>query len=64
MPADHGHHHDDSHHHSHEHSTLSEMDLRVRALETLLTHKGNLDPAAVDRIIETYEVHVGPHNGA
>ena len=41
-----------------------EMDLRVRALETLLTQKGYLDPAAVDRIIETYEVHVGPHNGA
>jgi nitrile hydratase len=40
------------------------MDLRVRALETLLTQKGYLDPAAVDRIIETYEVHVGPHNGA
>jgi nitrile hydratase len=40
------------------------MDVRVRALETLLTQKGYLDPAAVDRIIETYEVHVGPHNGA
>jgi nitrile hydratase len=51
-------------HHDHAHSTLGEMDLRVRALETLLTQKGYLDPAAVDRIIETYEVHVGPHNGA
>jgi nitrile hydratase len=50
--------------HDHEHSTLGEMDLRVRALETLLTAKGYLDPAALDRIIETYETQVGPHNGA
>ena len=40
------------------------MDLRVRALETLLTEKAYVDPAAIDRLIETYEVHVGPHNGA
>ena len=56
--------HTHDHDHDHEHSTLGEMDVRVRALETLLTQKGYLDPAAVDRIIETYEVHVGPHNGA
>jgi nitrile hydratase len=64
MPAEHDHPHGHDHEHDHEHSTLGEMDLRVRALETLLTQKGYLDPAAVDRIIETYEVHVGPHNGA
>ncbi len=40
------------------------MELRVRALETLLTRKGYVDPAALDRIIETYETRVGPHNGA
>jgi nitrile hydratase len=40
------------------------MDLRVRALETLLVEKGYVDPAAIDRLIETYETHVGPHNGA
>ena len=40
------------------------MDLRVRALESLLTQKGYIDPAALDRIIETYETKVGPHNGA
>ena len=40
------------------------MDVRVRALETLLTQKGYVDPAALDRIIETYETQVGPHNGA
>jgi len=56
--------HDHPHDHDHDHSHLSEMDLRVRALETLLVRKGYVDPAAVDRLIETYEVHVGPHNGA
>ena len=51
--------------HQHEHgSELSEMQLRVRALETVLTEKGYIDPAALDRIIETYETKVGPHNGA
>ena len=40
------------------------MDVRVRALETLLTHKGYIDPAALDAIIETYETRIGPHNGA
>lgn len=40
------------------------MDLRVRALETLLVEKGYVDPAAVDRLIEIYETQVGPHNGA
>lgn len=50
--------------HSHEHSHLSDMDVRVRALESLLVHKGYIDPAALDRIIETYETEVGPHNGA
>ena len=45
-------------------STLSEMDLRVRALETLLTDKGWVDPAALDAVIETYEHRIGPHNGA
>lgn len=40
------------------------MTARVRALETLLTRKGLIDPAAVDEIIETYEHRVGPRNGA
>ena len=53
-----------SHDHDHDHSTLSELDVRVRALETLLTQKGYIDTAAIDRIIETYEKEVGPHNGA
>jgi nitrile hydratase subunit alpha len=54
------------HHHDHgEHgSELSEMQLRVRALETVLTEKGYVDPAALDAIIEAYETKVGPHIGA
>jgi nitrile hydratase len=50
--------------HDHDHSHLDPMEIRVRALHTLLTQKGYVDPAAVDRIIETYEHEVGPHNGA
>ncbi|TMG81532.1 MAG: nitrile hydratase subunit alpha [Betaproteobacteria bacterium] len=45
-------------------SELSEMDARVRALESLLVEKGYVDPAALDILIETYETKVGPHNGA
>jgi nitrile hydratase subunit alpha len=50
-------------HHSHG-SELSEMNLRVRALETILTEKGYVDPAALDEIVETYETKIGPRNGA
>jgi len=56
-----------AHDHNHNHedgSTLSEMDLRVRALERILTDKGYVEPAALDRIIEAYETRVGPHIGA
>jgi len=63
--APHDHDHDHDYHHDHEHgSELSETQLRVRALETVLTEKGYVDPAALDLIIETYETKVGPHNGA
>jgi nitrile hydratase subunit alpha len=50
--------------HDHAHSHLSETDLRVRALESVLTQKGYVDPAALDLLIETYEKKIGPHNGA
>ena len=53
----------DDHHHQHG-SELSDMQLRVRALETVLVEKGYIDPAALDLIIEAYETKVGPHNGA
>jgi nitrile hydratase len=42
----------------------SEIALRVKALESLLTEKGLIDPATLDAIIETYETKVGPHCGA
>ncbi len=56
----------DAHEHDHEHggSELSEMDLRVRALESLLVEKGYVDPQALDELIETYETRIGPRNGA
>src|ERR1700761_5002694 len=60
--ADHDHH---DHHHDHAHgSELSETQLRVRALETILTEKGYIDPAALDAIVEAYETRIGPRNGA
>jgi nitrile hydratase len=55
----------DHDHHDHAHaSELSETQLRLRALETILTEKGYVDPAALDAIIEAYETRIGPHNGA
>jgi nitrile hydratase len=55
----------DDHDHHHDHaSELSEMQVRVRALETVLTEKGYVDPAALDLLIEAYETKIGPHNGA
>ena len=51
--------------HTHEEgSALSDTALRVRALETLLTDKGYIDPAALDELIDTYQHKVGPRNGA
>jgi nitrile hydratase subunit alpha len=51
--------------HDHDHgSELSEMQLRVRALETVLAEKGYIDPAALDLIVEEYETRIGPQNGA
>ena len=60
----HDHHHDHDHHHHDEASDLSETELRVRALQTILIEKGYADPAALDAIVETYETKIGPHIGA
>src|SRR5262245_46277051 len=63
----HGHEHgghatdDPSHPHN---APLSDVQLRVKALESLLTEKGLVDPAALDALIDTYETKVGPRNGA
>ncbi|MEH3118828.1 MAG: nitrile hydratase subunit alpha [Methylorubrum populi] len=51
--------------HDHHHTEPpSEVDLRVKALESLLTEKGLIDPTALDALVETYEHKVGPRNGA
>ena len=50
--------------HDHEQRELGEMEQRVRALHTVLTQKGYIDPAALDVLIDTYEKKIGPRNGA
>jgi nitrile hydratase len=73
----HDHDHDDDHEHHHHHhddddvqehrehgAPLSQVELRVRALESLLVDKGLVDPPALDALIDTYETKVGPRNGA
>jgi nitrile hydratase len=55
------HHDDHDHHHD---NRYTDMQARVKALETVLTEKGLIDPAAIDAIVETYETKVGPKNGA
>jgi nitrile hydratase len=63
---------DHHHHHDHEHddrpgphgAPLTDVQLRVRALESLLVDKGLVDPKALDALIDTYETKVGPRNGA
>jgi nitrile hydratase len=50
---------------SHDHADPpSDLELRVKALESLLVEKGLVDPAALDVLIDTYERKVGPRNGA
>ena len=63
MAHDHDHPHHGGHQHDHS-SELSEMQLRVRALETVLAEKGYFDPAAIDALVQAYETKVGPHVGA
>lgn len=57
--ANHGHDHDHG-----EGSELSEAQIRVRTLESILAEKGYVDPVALDRIVEAFETRIGPHNGA
>ena len=54
----------DHEHDEHEGAALSDIDLRVRALESLLVEKGLVDPAALDALIDAYETKIGPRNGA
>lgn len=62
----HGHHHghgidDPAHPHN---APLTDVQLRVRALESLLTERGLVDPVALDALVDTYETKIGPRNGA
>lgn len=50
--------------HEHHNAPPAETAMRVKALETLLTEKGLIEPAALDTLIETYETRIGPRNGA
>ena len=54
----------DSGGHNHDHSELTEIDIRVRTLESLLVEKGYVDRDALNILIDTYENKVGPRNGA
>jgi nitrile hydratase subunit alpha len=56
--------HGHEHEHAHEHSELDATELRVRALQTILTQKGYIEPAALDAIVDTYQTRIGPRNGA
>jgi nitrile hydratase subunit alpha len=46
------------------HSELSDLELRVRALHTVLEQKGYIESAALDALIDTYQTKIGPRNGA
>ena len=52
-----------SHDHAHT-EPPSDIELRVKALESLLVEKGLVNPDALNTIIDTYENKVGPRNGA
>ena len=63
---EHDHSDEHAHGHSHEHGEMSELSdtqLRVRSLETVLAEKGYVDSAALDAIVEAYETRIGPQNG-
>ena len=45
-------------------SRFSEVELRVKALESLLVEKGLVDPQTLDKLIDAFETQLGPRNGA
>src|SRR5580700_9959790 len=55
---------DHEHHAEHQASAVSPLELRVRALESVLTQKGYVDPKALDALIDAYQTKIGPRNGA
>lgn len=44
-------------------SALSDVDLRVRALESVLVEAGYVEAEALDRLVEAHETVIGPHIG-
>lgn len=50
------------HHHDHT-EPPSDIELSVKALESLLVEKRLVDPEAVDALIELYQDEIGPSNG-
>jgi nitrile hydratase len=60
----HADHDDDVPEHRDHDAPLSDVEIRVRALESLLVDKGVIDSATLDAIVDTYESKVGPRNGA
>ena len=51
--------------HKHKHArSPTEVEIRVKALESLLVEKGLVDPLALDELVDVYENRVGPQNGA
>jgi nitrile hydratase len=64
MEEDHDHDHD-GHSHAEWHTTPPpEIELRIKAMESLLVEMGVIDPAMMDEIVDFYERQVGPRNGA
>src|SRR5262245_3138244 len=58
-----GHAHEHDHQHDHQ-AVPSDLNLRVKALESLLVEKGFVERAALDAVVDTYETKIGPRNGA
>ena len=54
----------DNHRHDHDHTEPpSDIELRVKALESLLIEKGLVDAESLDAIVDLYEDKIGPANG-
>jgi nitrile hydratase len=55
------HEHDDGHDHT---EPPSELELKPKALESLLVERKIVEAAALDAIVDAYENKIGPRNGA
>ncbi len=53
-----------SEHTHHHHAPPSEIEERVKKLESLLIDKKLVDPQSLDLLVDTYQNKVGPKNGA